>query len=80
MPKIRSLFILGILLVFLGAFSGFPIFWREVFTVIIGVFVSLITFLHYKELKRKYVKKEEDKKATESFVENRMNTLPVENK
>lgn len=80
MPKIRSLFILGILLVFLGAFSGFPPFWRSLFTVIIGVLVSLITFLHFKELKRKYAPREEKKKETELFVENRMDNFSSENK
>ena len=80
MPKIRSLFILGILLVFLELFSGFPSFYNSLFSVVIGVFVSLITFLHYKELKKKYIKREEGKKETKMFVENSIGNLPAENK
>jgi len=74
MPKIRLLFILGILIAFFP-FSGFPQLWKSAFFSIAGILVSILTFLLYKEIKRRLKLKEERRDEMPSFVENRINDL-----
>ena len=71
MPKIRALFILGIIIVILPTqFIGVPYEWKSFLIAIMGAAVSFLTFLHYKELKRKDASRESTL-SDSSFEDNR---------
>ncbi|MEO8637649.1 MAG: hypothetical protein ABI430_01975 [Candidatus Taylorbacteria bacterium] len=78
MPKIRTLFILGILLILLHVFPGFPTSWKSAFSIIIGILILLLTFFHYREMRRKYGMKKElsSSLGAPAYVQNDSTNLP----
>ena len=68
MLKERTIFISGIVLAFLP-FSGFPILWKKILIALIGLFLSYIAYLQYKEKNLLST----GPKKTETYTENESN-------
>lgn len=65
MLKERTIFISGIILAFLP-FSGFPTLWKKILIALIGLFLSYIAYLQYKEKNLLLT----GPKKTETYTEN----------
>ena len=69
MRKVYIFLILGIWITVLP-YLGFPYFWKDILTTLSGLGFICISFLLYKELKIKEIKKE---KTFDNFSENKFN-------
>ncbi len=71
MLKERTIFIAGIVLAFLP-FSGFPTLWKKILIAVIGLFLSYIAYLQYKEKQLLST----GPKKTETYAENESDINP----
>jgi len=67
MYKAYVLLVLGVWLAVLP-YLGFPYSWKDILTTVTGLIIIGLSFMLYKELKKKEVKKEEN---FDNFKENR---------
>jgi formate hydrogenlyase subunit 3/multisubunit Na+/H+ antiporter MnhD subunit len=69
MRKVYIFLVLGIWITVLP-YLGFPYFWKDILTTLSGFGIIYVSFVLYKELKMKEIKKE---KTFDNFSENKFN-------